>query len=289
MIARQRGVALISVLLVMSLALLITAGMLRSHRLVVQSSAQQLHQLQLRQLSLAGEAWALQLLRNLGREDDTNVHQGQAWALAIPTFAHEHGDIQVSVEDLAGRFNLNSLFRGGQVDQMTLDRWVRLLEYLQIASLDVDTLRAAVPAGGLSDLSQLRVVPGIDARVLHRLQPWVALLPLDASLNINTAPVPVLMTLEGITPTLAERLVKQRPAQGYASAQAFSEQPLLNGLGVASHGLGVDSRWFRITVQVALGQRQLHLVTDVERDLKHHQVNILQRRLLAPLISEPTP
>ncbi|MNW70115.1 hypothetical protein D3C74_493090 [compost metagenome] len=58
---------------------------------------------------------------------------------------------------------------------------------------------------------------------------------------------------------------------------------------MASHGLGVDSRWFRITVQVALGQRQLHLVTDVERDLKHHQVNILQRRLLAPLISEPTP
>ena len=38
----QRGIALITVLLVMSLALLITAGMLRSHRLALNSSAQQI-------------------------------------------------------------------------------------------------------------------------------------------------------------------------------------------------------------------------------------------------------
>ena len=45
---QQRGMALISVLLVLSLALLITGGLLRSHHLSLQSSGQQLQQIHLR-------------------------------------------------------------------------------------------------------------------------------------------------------------------------------------------------------------------------------------------------
>ena len=62
--SRQQGVALISVLLVMSLALLLTSAMLRNHRLVVKSTAQQLYQVQLRQAGFAAERWALQRLRS---------------------------------------------------------------------------------------------------------------------------------------------------------------------------------------------------------------------------------
>ena len=61
----QQGIALLTVLLVMSLALLVTAGMLRSHRLALHSSAQQLHQLQLRQSAFAGEAWGRERLYTL--------------------------------------------------------------------------------------------------------------------------------------------------------------------------------------------------------------------------------
>lgn len=284
--ARQRGVALISVLLIMSLALLITAGMLRNHRLVVQSSAQQLHQVQLRQLGFSGEAWAMQLLRNPELDEQKTINLAQEWARAKPPFEAQYGEIRVSIEDLAGRFNLNTLFKSGQVDQVTLERWSRLLAWLEIPPLDLQALQTSTPAGGLSDLSQLRLLPGVDGEVIRRLEPWVGLLPKDASLNINTAPAQLLMTLEGMTPAIAEAVVSQRPAQGYRSAQAFTEDPLLSGLGLSSHGLGVSSRWFRISVQVALGQSHLRLVTDVERDLKSRQINILQRRLLAPLKSE---
>lgn len=74
----QRGIALITVLLVMSLALLITAGMLRSHRLALNSSAQQIHQLQLRTLAFAGETWAREHLRTLIRDPMVAVASGQA-------------------------------------------------------------------------------------------------------------------------------------------------------------------------------------------------------------------
>lgn len=56
---RQRGVALISVLLVMALALLITGAMMHNHTLMLQSSTLHIHQVQLRQWALAGESWAL--------------------------------------------------------------------------------------------------------------------------------------------------------------------------------------------------------------------------------------
>jgi len=286
MIIRQRGVALISVLLIMSLALLVTAGMLRSHRLVLQISAQQLHQMHARQLGFAAEAWALQLLRNPELDEQKTVNLAQEWARSKPPFEAENDEIQVSIEDLAGRFNLNTLFKSGQIDQVTLERWSRLLAQLEIPPMDLEAMQTSSPAGGLSDLSQLRLLPGIDGEVLRRLQPWIALLPTDASLNINTAPALVLMTLEGMTPSIAKAFVSQRPAQGYRSAQAFTQDPLLSGLGLSSHGLGVSSRWFRITVQVALGQSHLRLVTDVERDLKSRQLNIVQRRLLAPLESD---
>ncbi|VVN97054.1 type II secretion system minor pseudopilin GspK [Pseudomonas fluorescens] len=286
MIIRQRGVALISVLLIMSLALLVTAGMLRSHRLVLQISAQQLHQMHVRQLGFSAEAWALQLLRNPELDEQKTVNLAQEWARSKPPFEAQNGDIQVSIEDLAGRFNLNTLFNNGQIDQVTLERWSRLLAQLKIPPLDLQAMQTSSPAGGLSELSQLRLLPGVDGEVLRRLQPWIALLPRDASLNINTAPALLLMTLEGMTPSIAEVFVSQRPAQGYRSAQAFTQDPLLSGLGLSSHGLGVSSRWFRITVQVALGQSHLRLVTDVERDLKSRQLTIVQRRLLAPLESD---
>lgn len=267
----QRGVALISVLLVMSLALLIIGGMLRSHRAMLQSTGQQLQQMHLRQLGVAGETWGLGLLK---------AQQKDSQAIADPSsaFAVEDAQISVDIEDLAGRFNLNALLIQGQIDQVTLNRWTRLLTMLELPSLQLEQV------GALRELSQLRLLPGVDAELLRRLAPWVALLPVEAATNINTALV--LRTLDGVERTTAEALVRQRSTAGWPSVQAFTQDPLLSGLGLSSHGLGVDSRWYRITVQVTQGQGHLRLATDVERDPKTRQLNILQRRVLPSNASE---
>ncbi|MGE8176002.1 type II secretion system protein GspK [Pseudomonas fluorescens] len=283
--SRQRGVALLSVLLVMSLALLLTGGMLRNHRLVVKSTAQQLHHVQLRQLGFSGERWALQRLRHPEMQASRSVNLAQAWAQATPPFEVEGGTLHIQVEDLAARFNLSALLAGGQIDPLTRQRWVRLLALLQIRNPDLESL-ATSHFGALTDLSQLRVWPGVDGEVLRRLQPMVALLPGNASLNINTASAQQLMTLDGMSETLARALVQQRPAEGYRSVQAFVEDPLLAGLELGSRGLGLGSRWFRITVDVAFGKSRLQLVSEVELDAKTRQVNVVQRRFLTSLTSE---
>jgi general secretion pathway protein K len=264
---RQRGVALISVLLVMSLALLIIGSVLRSHRLLLQSSAQQLQQMHLRQLGLAGETWAVAQLQ--AQQKNSDVLPDPATVFDI-----EDAQIRVDIEDLAGRFNLNALLIQGQIDQVTLNRWARLLELLQLPALQLEQV------GALRELSQLRLLPGVDGELLRQLEPWVALLPTDAALNINTAPELVLRTLNGIDATQADALLSQRSTAPWPSVQAFTQDPLLDGLGLSSHGLGIESRWYRITVEVNQGQSRLRLATDVEREPKTRQLKILQRRIL---------
>lgn len=279
----QRGIALITVLLVMSLALLITAGMLRSHRLALNSSAQQIHQLQLRTLAFAGETWAREHLRTLIRDPMVAVASGQAWASSQPQLRIDDGQIDVVIEDLAGRFNISPLLAKGPASDVMKQRWMRLQTLLELTPLDASVLQGQ----SLSDISQLRVLPGVDSQWYMRMQPWIVLLGKDAVLNINTAPATLLATLEGVTPELARALVTTRPLQGYASVQDFTFTPALIGLGVQAAGLGISSRWFRITTDVRLGQSRLRLESDVVRDPHTGEWHLLQRRLLAPRHREP--
>ncbi|UZE24242.1 type II secretion system protein GspK [Pseudomonas sp. B21-056] len=271
---RQDGVALISVLLVLSLALLLVGGMLRSHRLLLHSSAQQLQQVQLRQLGLAAEAWGQVVLEDSLKTLAGPVDLSQDWARLAPALTLEDARVDVDIEDLSGRLNLNPLLAHGQIDQVTLGRWSRLLALLDLPALSLPQV------GALEELSQLRLLPGIDGHTLQRLEPWVALLPKDARLNINTAPQQILMTLDGLDAGPAKAVIARRSDTPYASVQAFTGDPLLSGLGLSSHGLDVSSRWFRITVSVTQADRHLRLASDIERDPVTGHWTVRQRRFL---------
>ena len=277
---RQKGIALISVLLVMSLVLLITSGLLRSHRLMLQSSAQQLQQLHLRQLVVGAEAWARLQLQDAEQGTPKTVDLTQDWARLTPALDIEEAQISVDIEDLAGRFNLNALLKPGQIDQVTLNRWARLQASLDLAPLQLSQV------GELRELSQLRLLPGVDGQRLRQLESWVALLPPEAALNINTAPALILRTLGEVDAALGDALVRQASTSAWGSVQAFTQDPMISGLGLSSHGLGITSRWFRITVQATSGERSLRLVTDVERDLKTRQLTVLQKRFLPSMANE---
>ena len=271
---RQRGVALISVLLVLSLALLLVGSLLRSHRLLLHSSAQQLQQVQLRQLGLAGEDWARVVLEGSGITSSGPVDLSQDWARLEPVLEVDGAELRIAIEDLSGRLNLNTLLALGQIDQVSFGRWSRLLALLDLPPLTLPQV------GPVQELSQLRLLPGIDGQTLRRLEPWVVLLPTDARLNINTASQRVLMTLDGMKAGPTQALVNQRRHAPYASVQAFTNDPLLSGVGLNGHGLGVGSRWFRITVSVIHGDSRLRLASDIERDSVSGRWTVRQRRFL---------
>lgn len=270
--ARQQGVALITVLLVMALLTLMIAAMLRSHQGLIGSIRQQIEASRLLQLAYAGERYALGELK---QQSDTLLqvtHGGQPWARSRALALHE-GRVRLRLEDLSGRFNLAALTARKTLDPVLLERWQRLCRSLQVEPPVLDAL-AGQP---LLDPTQLRALPGVSAASMARLQPWVVALPPKAALNINTAPALMLGVLEGVEPSLAQRLVEERPQDGHPSVQRFLALPQLNSLGIDSHGLTTTSRWFRLEVQAALGSKRMYLYSDVEIDLNTDQVRVVRR------------
>ena len=84
----------------------------------------------------------------------------------------------------------------------------------------------------LADISEMRVVQGMDAGLYQKLKPLVRALPMTRQqININTLDVTQSVILEALfdpwlSPVQARALLQQRPAKGQDVDQ-FLAQPLL--------------------------------------------------------------
>lgn len=279
---RQRGVALLSVLLITALVTLVVSNMLARQRLSLHSSSNLVQQQQLWQLALSGESWARrQLLEDARSEGGLLVtHLGQHWAQPAPVFELDGARIHIQLEDLSARLNLNSLRQGNNLNLRA--RYQRLLALQGIKAHDPARLigqnnREGVPLP-LSDLSQLRQLPEVDSQVLRQLEPLVGAFD-NSTINVNTTRAEVLASVEGIDLPTARTLVDSRPAKGYPSLAAFLSNPMLQGRDISPQGLGVSSRQFRATIDVEQGSRRLRLVSDL-RLMDTKKVRVQQRTLL---------
>jgi len=279
---RQGGLALVTILLVMALLTALVAGMLRSHQWAIGGVGRQIEASGMLQLALAGERQAVSDLRRQAAELSQVVHAGQSWARPR-TLMLEQGLVRVSLEDLAGRFNLAGLVASGTAGTLSQARWERLCRSLKIEPPSL----APLAGKALLDPVQLLTLPGVSDAVLARLKPWMVVLPLEAGLNVNTAPAPVLGALEAVSPSTAQRLVENRPEEGFPSVQRFLAQPALDGLGTRSDGLAVTSRWFRLEVQADYQGRRMYLYSDLEIDALTQQVQVVRRFFSA--VRERTP
>ncbi|MDX1724782.1 MAG: type II secretion system minor pseudopilin GspK [Pseudomonas sp.] len=290
----QRGVALITVMLVVAVATVVCAGIIARQQLSIRSSANQLHVRQAWHYALGGETLAKAVLRRDLQQGDPRApvdHLGEPWAQPLVPFAlDEGGELRVRILDPTGRFNLNSLVRQGQANEAALGQFRRLLLGLQIdapyAERLLDWLDAdQEPSGGygaednqyllvqpayraanrtLVDVSELRLLLEMSETDYQRLLPWVSALPTDAALNVNTASARVLASLaEGLPLSTAEGLVARRAGQGYVDVPSFLAQ--LPGLSVQSQGLAVGSQYFQVISEVSVGERRQVLRSTLQR------------------------
>lgn len=290
----QRGVALITVLLVVALVSVVSAAIIARQQLAIRSSANQLHVRQAWHYALGGETLAKALLREDLQQGDPRApvdHPAEAWAQPLAPFAlDEGGELRVRIEDPSGRFNLNSLVRQGRVDQAALQQFRRLLRSLQIdkpyAERLLDWLDADQEVSGgygaednqyllaqpayraanrsLADVSELRLLLEMDAADYRRLLPLVTALPAEATLNVNTASAWVLASLaEGLPLDRAKALVAKRGRQGYPDLPSFLAQ--LPGLQVQGQALAVGSEYFQVISEVSVGDRRQVLRSTLRR------------------------
>jgi general secretion pathway protein K len=291
----QRGVALITVLLVVALVTVVGAGLIARQQLAIRSSGNLLVHNQAWHYALGGELLAKAILREDLRRGDPRQpldHPAEPWAQPMKPFPFdEGGTLQLRIEDASGRFNLNALALPDNAGLQAFAQFQRLLRLLDIDQPYAERLRdwldedEQVSPGGAEDNDYLLLQPAYRAanRVLvepselrllldmtdvdyRRLLPHVTALPLDARLNLNSAGPLVLASLaEGLSPQLAQGLVVAREGQGFASVESFIAQLGAAGQTVVGQLLAVGSQYFRVIGEVELAGRRQVLVSLLRR------------------------
>ncbi|MFO7481943.1 type II secretion system minor pseudopilin GspK [Oceanibaculum nanhaiense] len=292
LMSRQRGVALITALLVVALATVAAVAMASRQQLDVRRTANLLDGDQAYAYALAVEGWGGMILaRDL--EDNEVDKLDDAWAQRLPPIPVPGGQIDGFILDLHARFNLNNLLAAdGQPSAPDLAYFQRLLralglsEGLATAVLDwidgdfdmrfpdgaeddyyLSTERPYRAANRpLQSISELRLVRGVDTEIWNTLAPHVSALPTRTALNINTAAAPLLQALvEELTAQDTEQLVEARGEAGYASVPLFLEQELFAGREIDTAGLAVTSQYFLIRSEITVGTARARLFSVVER------------------------
>ncbi|NRF48919.1 type II secretion system minor pseudopilin GspK [Pseudomonas stutzeri] len=317
--SRQRGVALITVLLVVAIVTVVSAAMVARQQLSIRATSNQLQARQAWHYALGGEALAQAILaRDLrsaagadpgaGGEAAAVDHLLEPWAQPLPAFEIDQGEILVRIEDLAGRFNLNDLLRDQQPNPAAVEQFRRLLLRLQISApyaerlldwLDPDqqpsgelgaednaylALDTPYRSAGrrLHDLSELRLLLDMREEDFQRLAPYVVALPPNVPLNVNTASAMVLSSLsDSLSLGAAESLVELRRAAPFRNSAAFLAQPAMAGTTLQGTALAVGSQFFQATSEVRLGDRRLALVSLLQRE-QDGSVRVLARNLGQP-------
>jgi len=312
-------VALITVLLVVAIVTVVSAAMVARQQLSIRASSNQLQARQAWHYALGGEALAQAMLaRDLrsaaggepGASGEAAVvdHLLEPWAQPLPAFEIDQGEILVRIEDLAGRFNLNDLLRDQQPNPAAVEQFRRLLLRLQISAPYAERLLDWLdpdqqPSGEygaednaylaldppyrnagrrLHDLSELRLLLDMREEDFQRLAPYVAALPPNVPLNVNTASPMVLSSLsDNLSLGAAESLVELRRVAPFRNSAAFLAQPAMAGTTLQGTALAVGSQFFQATSEVRLGDRRLALVSLLQRE-QDGSVRVLARNLGQP-------
>jgi general secretion pathway protein K len=143
-LVRQQGVAVITALLLTTLAVTIVASLFWQQQVQVRSIENQRTQLQKQWILRGAIDWARLILRSDVNQVD---YAGDPWAIPLAEVRLddfvENGkqDADASSATLSGfivdaqsRFNLNALMRGGSVSPADLEAFTKLLQNLRIES-----------------------------------------------------------------------------------------------------------------------------------------------------------
>ncbi|MEO5765736.1 MAG: type II secretion system minor pseudopilin GspK [Casimicrobiaceae bacterium] len=246
--ARTHGAALVLAMLIAALAATVAVSLAAGQQQWSAGVALRNDQVQAQAFAQAGVQWARQIMFDDRRTTATD-HLGEPWALTLPATPIESGSIQGRIVDAQGLLNVNSLGSAGAQGTLARARFERLFTRLNLprASLDViadwidadsDTrangaedawyrqqpspsLAANAPIVRVAELSALR---GFTPESAVALTPYLAALPGETKLNVNTAPAPVLAAAiagldgESLSSLIASR--KERPFTGLADLRA---------------------------------------------------------------------
>jgi len=312
---QQRGIALITILVMVALASIIAATIVKRQYLTADNTAYMMRQNQALQYTKSAEYFLSELLIQDAKNSPKADYLQESWAQPLPPFPVEDGMISAQLEDESGKFNLNSLLKNAnepnentrRVFENLLVR-VGLPAELSQAVLDwqdADDLTSGAmgaesqyylsaglgyvpPNRMFNSVEELKMVRGFEGQNYQRIAPYLSALPsIDTKININTAPVIVLASLDRKIDSKSVQLMlqaKQAKFEHFPSVANLLEQDVYAQLSPESKTLAnqvfdVKSSYFKAKIEVKLGERKRQMVSYLFR--KNDRVYVYERHLKA--------
>ncbi len=297
---RQRGVAIITALLIVAIATTISISISTRLQLDVRRTGNVIAGDQAYLYTLAAESWSKRILKQ-DRKDSQIDHLGEDWAIELPPLPVEGGYIQGKLTDLQSCFNINSLLDTG-ADTNTASntktartRLERLLTNLKIdkanaqAIIDwIDSdLQTTIPDGAedvyymnldqpyrtantpLQSISELRLIKGFeDPLVYATVLPHVCAFGVNTPININTATTEVLRSLaDDLTDSDIEKIIEQRNDKAFNNISEFTSSSNLKEKIGSTEGLSVDTEYFMLQTESTIGQVRVLTYSIIHRSI----------------------
>ncbi|MCS0809217.1 type II secretion system minor pseudopilin GspK [Massilia agilis] len=297
--ARERGVAVITALLLTTLAISIVASLFWQQQVQVRSMENQRLQLQTQWIERGALDWAMLVLRQDAMDNPLYTSLDQIWATPLAETRLDqyierervqgenfNATLSGNVIDATSRYNLSNLAKDGQVDDTQAKVFSRLLGNLQLnPSLAIQTAKFVAagqtpkPPDGqpaapstqsktmkLVQLEDLLAIPGYTPAMIDKLRPFAIVLPsLDVTkVNVNTAPAEVLAALAPNSSVMqANALVYRRKQAPWKDVGQFQTE-----LGTdqdLTNIASVKSDWFLVQSHIKLDRATLNAEALVSR------------------------
>lgn len=309
---RERGVAIISVLLTVALATIIVSGLFLREHITVRSVENRVDLTQARWIERAAIDWSKVILAADGKGKKLD-HLGEPWAIPVlDTRLDETVTAGAKIDDearaatLSGQMidaqsmlNLNNLIiksqeTGISVSQASLESFQKLLSILDlpeaVASAVASRLLAAAEPPANSDetagvLPMLRVndllsVRGVTPEMVQALEQFVIFIPSTqpTKLNVNTASAEVLAAvIEDLDLSAAQQLVTQRERQTFFLDMADFNKRV--GKNVQAGLVDLQTSYFLVRGLIRFGRVESFTETLLHRQSQSNVRVIWQRRL----------
>jgi general secretion pathway protein K len=289
--ASQRGAALLTAMVIVTLIVTLAASMVWQQWRAVQIETAERSRNQAAWILSGALDWARLILREDARTGGA-THLGEPWAVPLAearlsTFLavdKENTDdapeafLSGMITDAQSRYNLHNLVdETGKIVPFELQTLQRLCDVTGVAAGTAEAIAETLQrteAAFKTGEADAPLMPqslrqfawaGIDEALLRRLQPYVVLLPRRTPVNLNTAPREVLAAVVGnLDLGSAERMTQSRQSNPFMKVE--DAQVLLPHDAVLdANRVAVSSSFFEVRGRLRLGERVLEERSLIER------------------------
>ncbi len=299
----QRGVAIITALLLTTLAITVVGSLFWQQQVQVRSIENQRLQLQKQWVLRGALDWTRLILREDARYSTVD-HLGEPWAVTLAETRLDQyveganadsgasdAKLSGSIVDAQGRYNLTNLVKDGLVNEAEVAAFGRLLSNVQ---LDPSLARAAAvviastyppktqegtqqgerSTGGETSrpmkfeyVDDLLAVPGFTPEMVAKLREFVVVLPKSTPINVNTAPAEVLAArIDTLSLSEAAALVAARENTYFKDTNDFMQR--LSGKPTTGVGdlIATSTGYFLVNGKVQMYRASMDMQALVERN-----------------------